>query len=66
MKEKPDEGEVLWLGECPEDETSSFNGLFHWQVEDYEVFQPKCNMLQIQESESNKGTQKVKMSIGRV
>lgn len=32
-----DEG-VLELEECSGDETSSLNGLFHWQMEDYELF----------------------------
>lgn len=48
---EPNERGVLRLGECSEDETSSLNGLFHWQVRNYEVFQPECNILQIQEAE---------------
>lgn len=48
MMEPNDEG-VLEIGGCSEDETSSLNGLFHWQIEDYKVFHPDCNMLQIRE-----------------
>ena len=44
-----DEEGILQLGECLEDETSSLNGLFHLKMGYYEVFQPNCNMLQIQE-----------------
>ena len=35
---------VLKLEECPNDDLDSLNGLFHCQMEDYEVF-PSCNML---------------------
>lgn len=44
---EPNEEGVLELDECSEDGTSSLAGLFHWQMEDYEVFHPKCHMLQI-------------------
>lgn len=50
-----DEEGILPLRNCLEDETSSLNGLFHWQMRDYKAFQPKCNMLQIKEKESQKG-----------
>lgn len=43
---------LLRLGECSNDETSSLNGLFHWQVGDYEVFHTEYNIFQIQESQS--------------
>lgn len=29
---------VLRLGSCLEDKTSSLKGLFHWLMEEYEVF----------------------------
>ena len=29
--------------------------MFHWQMVDYEVFQPKCHMLQIHEMEPEDG-----------
>lgn len=38
---------VLRLGNFSEDETSSINGLFHWQMKDYEIFHPECNVLEI-------------------
>lgn len=34
---------VLELEGCSEDDMDSMNGLVHWQMEDYELFQ--CNML---------------------
>ena len=34
----PNNEGVLELEECSEDKTSSLNGLFHWQMEDYELF----------------------------
>lgn len=49
---EPNEEGVLRLGECSDDNTSSLNGLFHWQMGDCEVFHAECNMLQIQESQS--------------
>lgn len=42
--EPNDEGLSELVG-CSEDETSSLNGLFHWQMEYHEVFHPNCNML---------------------
>lgn len=51
LMEQDEEG-VLEIGSCSEDETSSLNGLFHWQMEDYEVFHPDCNMLQVKEGEA--------------
>ena len=44
-----DEEGVLRFRECLEDDTSSLNGLFHWQMGDYEVFHVECNMLEVQE-----------------
>lgn len=46
---------VLRLGNCSEDETSSLSGLFHWQMDDYEILQPECNVLEILEL-GNDGT----------
>ena len=46
---EPNTKGILELESCSEDETSSLNGLFHWQMEDYEVFHQECNMLQIRE-----------------
>lgn len=43
--EPNDEG-VLELEDCSKDEKSSLNGLFHWQIEDYEVFSSMCKFLQ--------------------
>lgn len=40
---------VLELKNYLEDETSLLNDLFHWQMEDYEVFHRECNMLQVGE-----------------
>lgn len=42
---KPKEEGVLKL----EDHTDSIDGLFHWQMSDYELFPPSCNMLEIEE-----------------
>lgn len=54
--EPNDEG-VLELESCSDNETNSLNGLFHWQMEDYEVFHQECNMLQMREiKEEEKGT----------
>lgn len=50
---EPNEEGVLRLGNCSEDETSSINGLFHWQMEDYEIFHPECNGLEILEIEED-------------
>ena len=44
---EPDEGGVLRL------DLDSVNGLFHWQIEDYELF-PSCNMLKVAEGEKTK------------
>ena len=50
---EPNEEGVLRLGECSDDDnTNSLNGLFHWQMGDNEVFHVECNMLQIQDSQS--------------
>lgn len=46
---EPNNEGVLEFGSYSEDETSSLNVLFHWQMEDYEVFHLKCNILQIRE-----------------
>ena len=44
---------MLRLGECSDDETNSLNGLFHWQMGEYKVFQLECNMLEIEETEES-------------
>lgn len=55
---EPDDEGALELEGCSEDETSSLVGLFHWQMEDYEVFHLECHMLQICEiKESGDGTE---------
>ncbi len=33
-----------------DDDLDSVNGLYHWQIEDYELF-PSCNMLRVDEGE---------------
>jgi len=44
-----DEEGVLRLEEgSNEDDLDSLNGLFHWQMEDYELF-PSCNTLKVDE-----------------
>ena len=46
---EPDEEWVLRLeGGLNEDNLDSVNGLFYWQMEDYELF-PSCNMLRVDE-----------------
>ena len=35
-------------GGSTDDDLDSVNGLFHWQMEDYELF-PTCNVLSIEE-----------------
>ena len=48
---EPDEGGVLRLeGGSNDDDLDSVDGLFHWQIEDYELF-PSCNMLRVDEGE---------------
>lgn len=46
-KELNDEG-VQELEDCSEDEVGLLNGLFHQQIEDYEVFHHAWHMLQIE------------------
>ncbi len=46
---EPNEEGVLRLeGGSKEDDLDSVNGLFHWQMKDYELF-PSCNMLGVEE-----------------
>lgn len=60
---EPDDEGVLELEGYSEDETSSIIGLFHWQMEDYEVFHPDCHMLQICEiGESSDSTENATFS----
>ena len=48
---EPDEEGVLRLeGGSNEDDLDSLNGLFHWQMEDYELFS-SCNMLRVDKGE---------------
>lgn len=49
---EPNEEGELRLEKFSKDDTSSLNGLFYWQMGDYEVFHAECNMLEIQDSES--------------
>lgn len=49
---EPNNEGVFELDGCSEDDICSLNGLFHWQMEDYELSQ--CNMLQIEEPEENR------------
>lgn len=48
---EPNNEGLLELEHCSDDEMSSLNRLFHWQMEDYEVFHPGYNMLEIREIE---------------
>ena len=41
---EPNEGVLRLEGESNDDDLDLINGLFHWQIEDYELF-PSCNML---------------------
>lgn len=43
---EPNEEGVLELEDYSEDEMSSLNGLFHWQMEDCKVFSSMCNFLE--------------------
>ena len=44
---EPDEEGVLRLeGGSSDEDLDSLNSLFHWQIEDYEIF-PSCNMLTV-------------------
>ena len=47
---EPDEGVLRLEGGSNDDDLDSVNGLFHWQIEDYELF-PSCNMLRVDEGE---------------
>ncbi len=50
-KMEPNEEGVLRLEEgLNDDDLNSVNGLFHWEMEDYELF-PSCNMLRVNEGE---------------
>ena len=44
---------ILRLKSCFEDETGLLDTLFHRQMEDYEIFQPSCHMLEITEWRSD-------------
>ena len=43
-----DEGVLRLEGGSNDDDLDSVYGLFHWQMEDYELF-PSCNMLRVDE-----------------
>ena len=54
---EPDEKGVLRMeGGSSEDDLDSLNGLFHWQMEDYELF-PSCNMLRVDEGKKEEGNE---------
>ena len=54
---EPDEEGVLRLeGGSSEDDLDSLNGLFHWQMEDYELF-PSCNMLRVDKGKKGEGNE---------
>ena len=44
---EPNDKGVLKLERCLEDDLDSLNNLFHWQMEDYELFS-SCNMLGVE------------------
>lgn len=44
---EPNKQGILEIETHSDDDLESLNGLFHWQMEDYEVF--SCNMLQVDE-----------------
>ena len=48
--ELDEEGILRLEGGSNDDDLDSVNGLFHWQIEDYELF-PSCNMLRVDEGE---------------
>lgn len=57
---EPDEEGVLRLeGGSSDDNLDSVNGLFHWQIEDYELF-PSCNMLGVEEGNNREETKFLK------
>ena len=57
---EPDEGVLRLGGGSNEDDLDSVNGLFHWKMEDYELF-PSCNMLRVNEKgEENKCSKEYK------
>ena len=47
---EPDEGVLRLEQGSNEDDLDLVNGLFHWQIEDYELF-PRWNMLRVDEGE---------------
>lgn len=49
---EPDDEGILGIQACSEDETDSLRGLFHWQMEDYELLYG-CNMLGIEGPDMN-------------
>ena len=52
---EPDEEGVLRLqGGSSDDDLDSLNGLFYWQIEDYELFL-SCNMLRVDDGKNTKG-----------
>jgi hypothetical protein len=54
---EPDQEGVLRLeGGSTDDDLDSVNGLFHWQMEDYELF-PSCNMLRVDEGKKVEGNE---------
>lgn len=54
---EPDGEGVLRLeGGSSDDDLDSVNGLFHWQMEDYELF-PSCNILGVDEGEKEEGNE---------
>ena len=54
---EPDEEGVLRLeGGSSEDDLDSLNGLFHWQMEDYELF-PSYNMLRVDKDKKEEGNE---------
>ena len=43
-------------GGSTDDDLDSVNGLFHWQIEDYELF-PSCNMLRVDKGKKEEGNE---------
>ena len=55
---EPDQEGVLRLegGSTDDDDLDSVSGLFHWQMEDYDLF-PSCNMLRVDEGKKEEGNE---------
>ena len=55
-KEPNEEGVLRLEGWSKDDDLDSVNGLFHWQMEDFELFL-SCNMLRVDEGDQEEGNE---------